>query len=839
MRPRVPRGLLPSLLVATLIIGCDSPTRPGDPSSLSFGRAVTSHLAPGDSQVFHLDAKAGQSFAVYLQSSAYTTILLRDPAQKLSGGAAATPGDTATMRDGVSTTAVADGRYTIVVGPSRNASDADFTVRANLVDPAPEHVKQTVALGSVVTGERVDAGFDQDQFIIELPSATEAELYLHADGLPQVPLVRLIVSLRRVGVPSTIYEDALYPPIGTSDFEQLSSGHLTLAAGKYALTVSGTYGIPYSFQLRPVIRAPEHAAAVLTPGDTISEAIDYVGDIDEYVLRGTPGAEYEVFVAATGATPHEVHVSFPELDPSGAVRTYTVLDRPLLDAATGRVAMPASGQLTVQVTDAGDHGIYRGPYRLAAVAIDRHPEGQSDVIAPSNSVLAGALEVYGDVDEYRLVLGTPTRLTLRCAPTPPAGCTAIGAAVYDDAAPSTPVSLGGSALAPGSYRLHVESRPGFGGPATANGMYRGPYQVVLATKDSTPEDAPAGLAVGTPVTESLTWPWDDDTFTFDVATADTLVMHLTMVDALGGTYRVDLRDAITGADVAPTGRYGELPTEKRWPLGAGHYAVTISWGSAPWAPGKRGKYDFELQRVSAAPEGRSPDVAVGDTVDGYFDLPGDIDDYVLRGIPGKLFSLHLFNVASPSGLGWSSVVIRDSTTGEMLANPWKTIAPVISQALTMPPDGVLRLRVCPEPGCASEVVGYPYRFSVDPVDPAPESRAAQFTFGDTVTDAIEHPADIDEFTFDGTTGQSVDVVVLQATGVFPGAANVVLLVIDETSGEQVARLVLDSYAVESGTDVLRGVALSHTGRYRIRVQGDPASTYLGATGSYRFVVTAR
>lgn len=719
MRRRRPRRLLPSLLALALILGCDTPTRPSDPSTLVYGRPITGHLAPGDSQVFHLDAKTGQHFAAYIQASAVTAILLHDPAQRLIGVVLAMEGDTATTRAGVPATAAADGRYTVVVASRSHSTGTDFTLRAELVDSSPEHVKPDVAMGEVRTGERIDTGFDEDQFIIDVPTGSEAELFVHGDSPPQSGLGSLGYSLRRSGVPTVIYAGNADPPLGGSDFQQSASGHLTLAAGKYALTVNGTYGIAYAFQLQPIRREPEQAAATLTPGDTVAESIDYVGDIDEYLLRGTPGTDYEVFVAASGAPPHAVEVSIPEL----AVSASAVLGQGLLDAATGRVTMPASGQLMVRVSDAADRaGVYRGPYRLVAVAIDRQPEARSAVIVPSAGVLGDAFEIYGDVDEYRLTLSSPQSLTLRCGPVPAGGCATIGAALFNDAAPSTPVDVTNGRDVPvpaGAYRLRIQSHPNVGGPTTANGMYRGPYQVVLAGMDTLPEDGPQSLAVGTPVNESFTWPWDADVFRFDVATADTILMHLVMSDAAGSAHRIDLRDAVTGTYAAPTDVWASDNTDRRIDLKAGHYEAKVRTSYDTWMPGARGRYELTFLRVSATPEGRDAAIAVGDTVRSVFELPGDIDDYVLTATPGKLVTVSIVPVLTPGYESFLSLDLVDPTSGTTLASVFRRGGPGTSAPAEIPPGGKLRVRACATPGCAGDFQPPPYAFVVDYAAPAP------------------------------------------------------------------------------------------------------------------------
>ena len=821
------------LLLAASVFACDSPTAPRDSKLIAFGAVVSGHLAAGEEKRFEVDANAGQEFAVYVEvTSGALRLALRDSIQEISYLDVYRGGPT-TPVNGLAVTSGTRARYTIVLSTSE---PTDFTLRPTLIDLKPEHVPQSITLGAVVTGERIDHPFDQDEFLVDIPAAQEAELYLSSDVGQS-----FYVTVGRQGLPATAFANFIPLPVGWANLQLGASGRITLDAGRYAIRISGNAGSAFNFQLRTVNPKPEQTAELLTVGDTIAESIDYVGDYDDFVLRGTPGAEYEVFVSAGGTAPHAVEVlllglaegagPFAGAEPGGA----------LLDSATGRFAMPSTGQVTVRVRDWWDKGggLYLGPYRLVAVAIDRRPEGRGDIIAPSRNVIASALELYGDIDVFHFTLNVPTRLALRCAPTAVGGCSVYNAAVYRDDAPTTPVNLdeGSPPLAAGSYSLEVESGRGL----RSSPMYRGPYQVVLAPVDTVPEDVSPTLSMGTTVTESINWPSDIDTFTLDVTAADTLVVRVDSVSVMEGAFvRTVVKDMISGRQLGTDGLDG--PANRRIDPVPGRYAISVQASTPDWKPDAApGSYRLGIQRASAAPEGRGPVVAFGDTVRSNFDFGGDIDDYVLTGTPWELvdFTLIPEHASTHGGMEVVTVSAIEPASGVMLGftQSFGYYGSFTGVPIEMPAAGTLRLRVCNFSNCSVENYTGPYTFSVNHAKAPPESRPAAFAIGDTLTESLESGRDVDEFTFDGTSGQVVDLVGLQAPTTPYGSTGAIIEVFDQTTNDRIGQLSLRAANVGTMNATLSGLGLPHTGRYLVRVRSEPTAAFDYPAGPYRFLIT--
>lgn len=840
------RTLLPCALIVIASLSCDSPTAPAsDPNALTFGYPATGSLAPNDSQVFHLAVSTGAGFAVYLQSDGDALQLtLEDSAghrlQSVWSPPAATgpTGDRGAYSYGVMVPNVAvPARYTLVVAaPAPRSTGGHFTLRPIRIDAAPEHGSATIPLDSVISFERLDYAADRDEFRVTVPVATDVELYVVLDSVADC-LQAAIMSAKDstselFGAACTLDRSA--------DIERGALGRVTLSAGTHLVRFSGgqttAAGVPYTFLLRTVHHAPEHAAAQLTLGDTISEAIDYVGDIDEFTLAGTPGAEYEVFVAADGADPHRALVVLPDLAPTtDTALAVAAPGTPLLDVPTGRFTMPATGRTTVRVTDRSDrNGLYRGPYRLLAVAIDRRPEGRSDTITPSTDVVSSALEIYGDVDEYRFTLDAPQRLALRCAPTAVGtGCVSLSAAVYADTDPTRPVELRVDRPLPaGAYRVRVESRAGqLAAGSQPHGMYRGAYQLVLASADTTPEGLPAAIAVGAPITKPSAWPFDVDSYILDIATADTVLFHVSQ-DSGGVIPALTVVNQATGKPLMPLDTTSGLAPQLT-ALPAGRYAVTVTSTWSAWAPGARSTYHLALERVSFAPESRSADVAVGDTVHERSDFDGDYDDFVLHAPPGEFVSGEVRPITGPPYTDHITfLTMIDPATGDSVGSTWSWFDPRLTLPTAMPASGTLRLRLF-----TSTFV--PYAFTVHLANRAPETHPAAIVFADTVAEGFESAWDVDEFTFDAAPGQIVDLVGLDYS---PG--EVFLELVDPSTGARLTRLVFGGFRYRddgvtrypSPPNEINGIALPHAGRYLVRLMAT-----VGAYGTppYRFLVRAR
>jgi hypothetical protein len=93
-----------------------------------------------------------------------------------------------------------------------------------------------------------------------------------------------------------------------------------------------------------------------------------------------------------------------------------------------------------------------------------------------------------------------------------------------------------------------------------------------------------------------------------------------------------------------------------------------------------------------------------------------------------------------------------------------TLLDAYSIRATLPATGQYRVRV--RSGANEEPVRAPYLLELYTVSPLPEQAAATIQFGDTITERIDRPGDLDVFTFAGVPGRDANIFLG-----WPGATN--------------------------------------------------------------------
>lgn len=812
---------------------------------LASGDTLTGAVSATTPAVFRTAVKAGNQLAIYLDagpnvimtvlSTSGTVLTTWRGSGDLSG---------ATTLPFVLPSASDDALYDLEIAVAPNdTQEESFRLRATTVDPRPEHTQAAMTLGTVVQ-DAIDDPADIDEYTFNATAGQLVELYVQQldTGVPGGVIVGVVpdatLSCCGGGATST-------PP--DSDLESKASGLITLpTTGRYrvsarALARNGTptYVGGYRFEVFAIDSLPEHASATLTAGDTVAnESIDHVGDIDVFTLAGTPGAEYNVFLEASGILPHRVTAEVPgryELATTAAPGT------PLLQNASGRFTMPPSGSMTIRVHDANTaNGVYRGPYRLFAARIDHAPEGIAPAITPGAPIMS-ALEVPGDIDEYSLTLSTPTTLNLMVT----RGADAIGSTlqvqfggtgaqydpVYYVPSSTTSVSSGHLDLAPGTYKFTAS------GTSSRGDGYRGSYQLELRPVNPAPESVPARIAVGDTVRgEALEYAGDVDTFALPIVAGDTVNITLATPGQPNPGLYFYLQDATTHVRVGwGSSQSGRLEPDP------GTYQLVVGSQGGGEVPSEKGPYELAIDRVSARPEHHTATIALGDTVrDEPIDYPGDYDDFLVHGQPGQeiyaTFTWVPDGSMGPYLNGAGSLAILDSASGVILGGTPSYGGAGMSGRVAIPASGVVRVRV---QGLSESFTGGftgGYWFVVVPINRAPETRGTAFALGDTVADAIQPSVDIDEFTFNSVAGQSIDIFFQAPNGLAsPSFSGLQLDLIDQTTGALVATMLVHNYTPNLEDINLRGVVLPSSGSYLVRVQSMPD---LYGYGNYRFRIAA-
>jgi hypothetical protein len=819
-------SVLPGLLL--MLLACREGTSPTRVAVLRAGDVVNGDVRSGAPVVYRTMVKAGDQLAIYFQvpdAPLALTLLDQSGASVASIGGGHDPVFAPQIRWVKTPLLSTDAEYTIEIAASGSTQEGTFRLEASPFNTGPESGASTIAANTIVQ-EKIDGGADIDQYTLNAVAGQELEVFLQVSG-PGEPGGLVAVLERPDNFGNAVFSTAVP---SDSDFEQSSSGVLIVqTTAQYRLTVSSRFAPPsgyvgpYRVEVRAIDHAPEHTAASLVPGDTIaSESIDYVGDVDDFTLAGPPGTEYNVFLDASGTTSHRVEAQALNLSQSIAA---TPGGPSLLENATGRFVMPPSGSVTIRVRDVFNA---RGPYRLFAARINHGPEGIAPVIAAGAEATTSAIEILGDVDEYSFTLSTPATLNLLLS----RGADATGSGLHAQilsAASTTPVSIytdiaaratspsistGHLALAPGSYRLRIA------GESSRGDGYRGSYQVQLRTVNPAPETAVAQIAAGDTVRgETLEYAGDIDSFVLTVAPGDTLNVKVLTAATVNPGIWFAIWDPITkefrGGSKSDENNPSAPLQSGRLALEPGDYPLVVQSANGGSIPTEQGGYQLVVDRVSARPEHHAAVIALGDTVsDEPIDYVGDYDDFYLRGQPGsEVVARFVWNQGSSGyGNGLGALALVDSTTGAALAGAPSAGAWQESRRVAFPPAGVLRIRV----QAASARTGS-YSFTTIPISRAPESRAAAFTLGDTVSEAINPAADIDEFVFQGTAGQSVDAF-LQAPNGLAFYGSVQLELVDLSSNSVLATVAATGGSLHLEDFNRRGIVLPSSGSYLVRIQ---------------------
>lgn len=854
------RSIAPAAtVVAALALACsDSTTGPAkDRFAIAVGDSVAGSYAPGDTTIYRISLRSGESVALHFWAldDPLAATLIDSTGKVYTVSRASSLGGP--FGQWTPITIGRAGTYRIQVGLITGSRGGRFALRPVEVPATPEAVAATFQAGDTVSGESLDQPDDVDDFTIDLAAGQRVEIYFQTlEPSSAQPEALFAADSAGVGVQLAA---AIAPATSAEDLESRAVALTIARSGRYHLRVQNAYVVPtgdytgpYRFMVYAIDPRPERAAAAIVPGDTIVESIDHVGDVDTFTLSAPAGKQFNLFAASDGAAPHAVGAAVYGDDSATAGARALVsapLGAPLLDQASGRFTMPASGTMRVVVNDARNTGgVYRGPYRLLAYPIDSAPESGPATFTPSATPVAGAIDQLGDVDVYHFTLDSIAQIAVRVN-WPFGYGSPLRYGVYSEANPNA--SLDFSAMAAGTYQVRVW--PDGNGQS---GTFRGPYQFVVAQLRPSPETVAGTLAVGDSITtETLAWPADVDTLHVAAPNADTVVFELRRPAGDTGWDRsIWVSDPATGRQISLLSIWsGDRYQVPRLDLAPGKpLRVNVAGSTGAWAPGSAAGYTLVARRVSAAPEHRSPIIGIGDTVRDSLDYYGDIDDYVVSGTPGQEVTVQgswPLSSAPPNFV----VALIDPATDSVLTSS-STLGRAFAPVIRIPASGQLRVRACVgDSSCAVPTCDgwqcstgvYPllaYWLVVRAVDRAPETIAPTFAFGDTVSgERIDWIDDIDEFTFSGTKGQTVNVAFQWMETVVPPsyAPGLQLELVDAGTGTVLSTLVANGTAAALD-DVSSGpIVLPSTGAYILSVRGTPDTSGYGlwSTGPFRFRVT--
>jgi hypothetical protein len=634
-----------------------------------------------------------------------------------------------------------------------------------VIDRAPEHRAATTPFNTELRNERIDRAGDVDEFTFSAATNTDFNAFLQSSRALQLELVPLM--------------EGVYPvvaaPADTSLFAHATGRFHIAQAGTYTLRLSGTEPSrvadtgSYRFYLYAIDRRPEHVPAAITPGDTVTgERLELPGDVDEFTFSGVPGEEYNAFLQARDSSPNTA-LQVEVVDVAGAVIRSTQSvgsDTGLLHQPTGRFALTSSGTYRLRVSGVRSYpsDLNTGPYRLLLYRVDRRPEHVPVALALGDSVTGESIDVPGDADEYRVVVGETTGVNLVATlDAQPEDYTPVAVQLFDANnvqvaelySNTIPTSAGTVQLVPGVYKLRVDVTHWQDKPA-----FRGPYRLWLYSFRYAPELVSDTFAIGDTVSGEVIAPWGDvDRFRFHGQRGQHINVALQGLTAPSAS---GFQAWITGpsgfASLSSTASDTSLrdhQTRRLDVAASGWYQVEMTgFGST------RGAYRFLVEAVGTAPESSAAALVPGDSVLESIDAPGDWDEFTVTATPGAELNVILHGTSSVTA--YPTVLVSDPSTGDSLAGQVfqaeRVVGPFVVPAsghvtiAVYQPGGFIRFCYDATCGGALGVVG-PYSFRVMSLNRAPENVPSTYTVGDTVRgEAVSPIGDIDEFTSSGTPG---------------------------------------------------------------------------------------
>ena len=733
-----------------------------------------------------------------------------------------------------------------------------------VINRAPEHRAAAIPFNTEIRNERIDRAGDVDEFTFQAAAGSDYNAFVQGGGrtfqldvAPQGGQTFAIVTSQ---------------PSDTGLFTHATNRFQISNPGAYVMRVTGTKPNEvadtgaYRVYLYAIDRRPEHVAAAITPGDTVTgEAIDLPGDIDEFTFTSAAGDEFNAFLQAQNGS-LDAHLQLGVLNGAGAVLRTAVsagTDTSLLRQPTGRFALPGTGTYRLRVTSQESYGgeQYRGPYRLFLYRVNRRPEVVPDTLAFGDSLSGEAIDVPGDLDEFRVTVPDTSGANLVLAfDGQSANYTSLVARLVDSTTgkvlaeaatnqTATRVASGRIRLASGKYLIRVDATDYY----QDQSVLRGQYRLWLYRFGFGPEAVRDTFAIGDTVSGESIEPWgDEDKFYFyGVRNQHINIMAQGLAAPSDGGFLFFVTPPganAYGVLISSGTAAGALEDHQsaRMDLPAtGWYTVDVSGGSGM---SSRGPYRFTVLPVDPRPEHVSAMLSVGDSVTTEpIDAPGDLDEFTVTATPGQEVSLIVDGRDGFTG-PFVNVWVFDPATLDTLASQVGQFHR-IAGPFRVPASGQFKIDVsqprglsgnCYDATCGGvfSFVGS-YGFHVIAVNRAPENVPAAFAVGDTVRgESISPAGDIDEFTSSGTPGEQLTLFdrLTVPSAPFNFDSALVLEVIDPATG----RSLVGGNAAILGSNTFYAVGsftVPPSGSFIVRAHVYGEQGYgVGETAPYEFFV---
>jgi hypothetical protein len=293
------------------------------------------------------------------------------------------------------------GNYSLRVQGDDPIATGPYSLYLYHIDPRPEHFTGTLAAGDSNTVEQVDRPSDIDSFPVRLPGTDAIAIRIRGALASSRSAIGLLAMNGTVlgGVQLELDQrDGTYLGL---------TGRIPLAGpGSAALRVipepETAAGSPYSIIIDSISYGVETRSDTMVAGEVVDEALAPVGDVDEYVFRGSINQSFNL---TFDTLPGSFVPTLLDLQHGDTVSLTVTHTAPMAGGGreTGRFDLPSSGfyKIRLRTPANGLDLAEQGPYRFTFSASDTMPEHDPPVIATGDSVaVSDGLDTPGDVDRF-------------------------------------------------------------------------------------------------------------------------------------------------------------------------------------------------------------------------------------------------------------------------------------------------------------------------------------------------------------------------------------------------------------------------------------------------------
>jgi hypothetical protein len=599
-----------------------------------------------DIDEFLFDAAAGEEFIAFIQGEPGVVpgglsvrVLSPSGTEQLAGTSGAGAG---TELEGHATgrfvTATA-GRYRLSAGyfgvletSAEFPGTGSYRLLLRRINRSPEHVPVLLAPGDTLEGESIDFVGDVDEFQVPVVADSAYNVFVQMGGSSQNASLQLTVisGQQEIAFAASNVGDSALSERFTGNFTPSSTGSVKIRV----LGPQDRLGLqrgPYRLFVYPINRGPEQASASMTAGDSITETIEYPGDIDKFTLSAP----------STGMVNLILHRSVEPVDwlelgwtQAGHNESLNCFGEHSFDQGcpSGRISVTAPITLTI-ASQLGAVTPFRGQYSLVALAIDSTPEGPDHLVL--DQIASEELNPRGDLDihQFDYSAGDLIELVGTGGSTPGNGVSftihgpdGVFMPGYADAFPLLSNRM--SFPRAGTYYIRIFGSP-IGSPV--------PYTVMFRSVASGTEAVSGALAPGDSVAGETTDNLGDvDDFVINAAPGSEIQAFLRessfrlVVDAVVAGTNTPIQAGVhngTGRLTVPaSGKVGLRIYEPRT------FASALRFSEFTFT----GPYSVSVHQIDRAPETLPSTVTVGTTVNGEsMDIEGDIDEFTFAGTAGQ------------------------------------------------------------------------------------------------------------------------------------------------------------------------------------------------------------